>query len=379
MNFVSPLSLLHPIVTPQLRYYAGGPVIPQASIRIVLWGNGTYIPEVVNNKLPQWFDDIVKSPYVGWLKEYYQFVGSQTTQIGLGVYKGRVMINPTNILPVISDLMIQAELTWQIEHGFIEADENTALMVYFPEEITVVNELPILGISCVTFCGYHGSFDIVDDTGLLGTLLGGGTRLNIKYGVIPDLTPALCQAGCGTGSVWEQTLQVTSHELVEILTDPRVVELGKMAWYDPINGEAADICLGEGPGTIQCQSANGEINTWSVQKIWSNQESRCIISKDFAIGLSSSNGVIVRVGQPGTAVINLTQLGGSGQVVNFSVDPSSLRVGVSSTFTPSSLNSGTTTLTISASILASTGPISIKVIATGTLYQRELPISFIIV
>jgi hypothetical protein len=69
---------------------------------------------------------------------------------------------------------------------------------------------------------------------------------------------------------------MTSHELVESVTDPEVGSASAfvppLAWYDQSNGEVADICNG------QQATLTLDTSTWTVQKQWSNAEAACIVS-----------------------------------------------------------------------------------------------------
>jgi hypothetical protein len=89
-------------------------------------------------------------------------------------------------------------------------------------------------------------------------------------------------AGCGsaTADTPERVLQsYTSHELVETITDPDVALATTtgppVAWYDPTNGEIADICQTLAEGTVT--GTDGV--SYLVQQEWSNALNKCIIDK----------------------------------------------------------------------------------------------------
>jgi hypothetical protein len=69
---------------------------------------------------------------------------------------------------------------------------------------------------------------------------------------------------------------MTSHEIVESMTDPEIgsaTDLAPpLAWYDPVNGEVADIC------NAQDSTLTFGGGTWVVQDEWSNAENACIPS-----------------------------------------------------------------------------------------------------
>ena len=71
-------------------------------------------------------------------------------------------------------------------------------------------------------------------------------------------------------------MSVSSHELVEAVTDPQVGIATSLSyplgWYDATNGEIGDIC-NQQHGTI-----NSGGQTFTVQLEWSNSEGACSTS-----------------------------------------------------------------------------------------------------
>ena len=63
-----------------------------------------------------------------------------------------------------------------------------------------------------------------------------------------------------------------SHELVETITDPGI-GLMRLAWYDPANGEIADICARTVPGSV----TGGDGRRYVVQQEWSNRARGCVL------------------------------------------------------------------------------------------------------
>ena len=89
-----------------------------------------------------------------------------------------------------------------------QGNPQTYYAVYFPPGITIA-----LGqsLSCSYFCAYHG------------TVAATGSVKEFYYGVQPDMTPgSACNGGCGSGTVFENYCQVSSHELVEMMTGKRL-------------------------------------------------------------------------------------------------------------------------------------------------------------
>jgi hypothetical protein len=96
----------------------------------------------------------------------------------------------------------------------------------------------------------------------------------LYYGVIPD-QGGNCQGGCGTSSsMFDNLCSVSSHELIEAVTDPAVGLAGDigypLAWYDSDNGEIGDICNAE-QGSIR--GSDGK--TYTIQREWSNAAGKC--------------------------------------------------------------------------------------------------------
>ena len=134
--------------------------------------------------------------------------------INPGSFLGIYTITPSagNNGATISDAQIQAELKAQITAGSLPAPTldaqgypQTYYAVYFPpaKSITMGGSS-----SCASrgFCAYHG------------TVAAAGTRKEFYYGVHPDMQTGGCTNGCGSGTVFQQYCQVSSHELIEAIT-----------------------------------------------------------------------------------------------------------------------------------------------------------------
>lgn len=96
------------------------------------------------------------------------------------------------------------------------------------------------------------------------------------YGVIPDQSGG-CATGCGNDpSPFNNLCAVSSHELSEMVTDPAVglatTYASPLSWYDPTNGEVADMCSLQGT-TL---GSNGVVYT--IQQVFSNKAGKCVSS-----------------------------------------------------------------------------------------------------
>jgi hypothetical protein len=249
-----------------LTYY-GGPVVSNINVVKVLYGTGTYQPFVSGTgagTLSAFYHDVVGSTYFAWLNNDYK---TKTQAIGYGTFAGDYMVTPSaaNNGATITDANIQAEVLAQIASGALPAPtDNTYYAIHFPKGKKIQQGS---SYSCQSggFCAYHGTIKSSQ------TAKGG-----ILYGVLPDNSSGSgCDAGCGTSTPFNNWTSVSSHELIETVTDPFVglatTYASPLAWYNKTYGEIGDICNAQ-QGTI---TAGGV--TYTVQKEWSNSKNACIV------------------------------------------------------------------------------------------------------
>jgi hypothetical protein len=365
-------------ITPQsapvgahLTYY-GGRVVSNMQVVQVLWGTGSYFPQVSSTTSPSiatFFQEVLNSAHVDWLDGEYNTVtnsngGISTLQhIGRGSFLVQVTITPSvaNNGSTITDAQIQAELVAQIAAGVLPppttdsgGNNNTYYAVYFPHGKTLTQGGTS---SCVSggFCAYHGTLNF-------------GSHGEIYYGVHPDMQVGSgCDTGCGSGTPFANYTSVASHEMVETITDCEVgvatVVGPPLAWYDNTNGEIGDICNGQ-QGTI----VGSDGVTYTVQKEFSNSATDCIVGNpplsDFSVSASPS-ALTVQAGSSGTVTVSTSVVAGSAESISLST--SGLPAGVTVSFTPASVSSGqnsTMTVTASASAAASISSVTITGSAT---------------
>jgi hypothetical protein len=157
---------------------------------------------------------------------------------------------------VLTDGDIQNELSRMLSDGRLPpANKSSVFMVHLPPGITVTRGQRR---SCFHFCGYHSSYS--------------NDGVPVRYAVIPDFSP--CPDRCGGVGAVDDALAVSSHELLETLTDPDIAQATSigppLGWYDPLYGEIGDIC------NFQLGAVDGFV----VQKAWSNRAGACIVSRD---------------------------------------------------------------------------------------------------
>ncbi len=248
-----------------LTYY-GGPVISNVNVIKVNYGAGTYQSFVSNTgaaSMSAFFKGVLGSAYFTWLNGDYK---TSTQTIGFGSFGGDYSITPSaaNNGATINDTQIQAEMVAQINAGALPAPTaNSLYFLYFPKGKKIQQGTTY---SCQSggFCAYHGTIKSASTPG--GYIL---------YAVMPDnSTGSGCDSGCGTSTPYNNWCSVSSHELIEAVTDPAVgvatTYSSPLAWYNKTSGEIGDICNAQ-QGTV----VGTDGVTYTVQKEWSNSTSTC--------------------------------------------------------------------------------------------------------
>jgi len=290
-----------------LNYY-GGPVVSNLQVIVVFWGPN--VSSTVTSQIGGFFQAITDSSYFDLVSEYSTSLtpvggGTGTNQsIGRGDYGGAFTITPSlcAIAPcTITDSEVKAELLTQVADGSLppptldaNGNVNTLYMIYFPHAVTITQGG---SASCAAFgfCAYHGTTSFTFNS------------KHLLYGVVPDFGAGSgCDTGCGGGSEFQNITSVSSHEMIETVTDADVGIATSfappLAWYDPNSqdqdggGEIGDICNAQ-----QAQVSAGG-STYTIQKVWSNLEGACV-----SIGASPS----IELTAPATAA--------SGTSFNFTV------------------------------------------------------------
>ncbi len=262
------------VASKTLKYY-GGKIIQNVKVVQVLYGAGTYAPYVAATgagTTGAFYNAVVGSSHVTWLNNDYKTT-APVQAIGAGTFAGQVQITPSaantptaqNICTKsgsvrIKDAQIQAELKLQIAAGKIPApDANTYYAIYFPANVGIQQSTSCSGVQ---FCAYHGT--VAASTGIA----------EFYYGILPDFTSPAFATGCGGSTQYNNVTSVSSHELIEAITDPEVgiaKVVGKpLAWYNTTYGEIGDICNGQ-QGTIT--GTDGA--SYVVQTEWSNTSQTC--------------------------------------------------------------------------------------------------------
>ncbi len=358
--------------------YHGGRVISNVKVVQVLYGSGTYIPQVAGTVSPNigtFYGGVGASAYFDWLTEYNTTVSGGTNQsIGRGAFVSRVQITPAASRngATITDAQIQSEIAAQITAGTLPApttdaagNTNTYYAVFFPSGKTI-SQGGSNSCQAGGFCAYHGTIANV-----------GGHE--IYYGVHPDMGAGSgCATGCGNSpTAFQNQCSVASHEMIEAVTDAEVgiasVVGPPLAWYDSTNGEIGDICNAQ-QGTI----VGGDGVTYTVQTEFDNATNNCIVSKavagnNFSISASPAS-VSVVAGGSTSSTISTATTSGSAQTVSLTV--SGAPSGVTATLSPTSVTSGgSSTLSISTATTTAAGTYTLTVTGSAASGSHTTSVS----
>ncbi len=367
--------------------YHGGRINSHTQVVQVLWGSGSYDSHVSGTGTPSmatfYQQFMSKTTLLSGLLQQYNTPSSGGTgqTFASGNFSSQVTITPSAGGSTVDDTAIQTELTAQINAGHLPApavdsqgNAVTYYAIFFPPGVTITQGG---SSSCIAggFCAYHG------------TVAAGGGHSEYYYGVHPDMQAGSgCATGCGTSSTFGNYCSVSSHELVEMMTDAEVgiatVVGPPIAWYDSSHGEIGDICNGQ-QGTFA--GCDGQSYTYQLE--FSNAApngNACVTiapscgtaGNDFSVSASPTSLTVTR-GNSGTSVISTSITSGSAESVSFSA--SGLPSGATAAFSPSSVNSGgSSTLTISTTASATTGTFSVTVTGTASSGSHATTISLTI-
>jgi Phosphate-induced protein 1 conserved region len=245
--------------------YNGGPVQQAGTTEyVVFWEPaGSTVSPSYNSLITRFFNDVGGSSLYGVATQYYQ--GTSQQHIVNSSHLGGTWVD-TSAYPSssLSDADMQNEVTKAISANGWTTGINSQVYVFLAKG---ENECQSSGTcSFSTFCAYHGYFTNAGQT--------------VTYGVMPYAGTNL--SGCGTQGAAspnndqdsDAEISITSHELMETVTDPLLT-----AWYDATGAEIGDKCA----YTYGSTAANGSNITMNghpyiVQEEFSNAQLGCSLS-----------------------------------------------------------------------------------------------------
>ena len=230
--------------------YRGGPVISKVKVVTVFW-NST-VPN--QGGLNSFYQAIVQSPHLDWLSEY----NTSKQTIGRGSFVASYVDTGAPTSASLEDRDVQREIARIIGAAEVPPpDADTLYMVHFPAGVRIDMDG---NISCQQFCAYHGTFT--------------HEGKSVYYAVMPDFSGACASCG-GGGDKLQSTTIISSHELIEAITDPAIGLANAqnngslLAWYDDQYGEIGDVC----------QSESGMVAGWAVQAEYSMRAGACVVTR----------------------------------------------------------------------------------------------------
>jgi len=269
-----------------LAYY-GGKVMTAPTIYAIYWappklqnGVATGWSTAYQNLQTQFLTDFSGNGLAKNNTQYYQTVSGVKTAISSITKVGGVYVDTTaypasgckdSATPAgcLSDAQLQAEIKKVIAlKGWPASGINNLYFIY-----TAKGEGSCFGSDCanVTYCAYHSAY--------------GTQAAPTLYAHVPYANDAGCHVPKSPNNNIDadSAASITSHELIEAITDPLVgfatVYGPPLAWYNSSAGEIGDICNAQvgtnsyGGGTAN-QSWNGHL--YELQMEYSNAKHACV-------------------------------------------------------------------------------------------------------
>lgn len=290
------------IITGPLLYH-GGPVVHGLTAFLIFWlPSGTCFEPIggsctSNNDgryeslLVRFAGDVAPTPYVGLFNQYTDGAGGVTNNVSLGgtVVDTTPYPHAGTTADPLQDGDVRDEVTRVINaHGW-PSGLNAEYFVYTGFGVQSCDGAT--GCSNTNYCAYHGTFPL--------NWIGGPTVLYANMPAAQSLSncqgPAVSPSGDPSA---DDVIDISSHELVETLTDPEL-----NAWFDAGGHEIGDKCAWTFGTALNANGTNVLLNhgdEYMVQQEWSNSANTCVlpgvdaITQEY-ITLGASSGLL---GQP---------------------------------------------------------------------------------
>jgi PKD repeat protein len=295
-----------------LTYY-GGPVMLTTTLTPVFWnpsGLGLGYEAGYEAEIEQFIDGLAaesggEGNFFSVLPQYYEQSGGikhvayqvtagepQLDAKALPTGAGEQCTDPFPSSPsprkCVTDLGVTNELRSLIETRKLPTGIGHEYVVFFPEGMDSCFDAAGTECSGNSYCGYHS------------TLLSIYGSQEVQYANEPDNADAAFNKGCmaeeGVTAAYA-TVDTTSHEVSESVTDPEVNVVGKLGWYDKEEaggqeyGEIGDMCAwefkqgdaaGSGPEAVEGPNQMIDGHPYLLQTEWDNAHSTCSISEEAA-------------------------------------------------------------------------------------------------
>ena len=259
----------------------GGPVMHSSDVYAIYWAPPGYSYQAgYDSAIAQYFTDVAADS--GKTSNVYAVNAQYGDGAGSALYLSsfKSSLTDTNAYPAsgctdapytavcLTDAQIQAELQSYVAGHGLPTGMSTAYFVFFPIDVGSCFDSTSNSCTYKQFCAYHG-------------WIGSGDPSTIIYANMPYADQPTAGTKCDiesspNGNDADATINVTSHEHNELITDP----LGN-AWYDSGEYENGDKCawiFGKPIGSTQYGAYNEAIATgkYELQEEWSNLLSTCV-------------------------------------------------------------------------------------------------------
>jgi hypothetical protein len=264
----------------QLTWH-GGPVMHSTNVYSIYWAPAGYGYQAgYSSAIDKYFRDVAQDS--GKLTNVYAVMSQYSDGAGAALYASAFGSSLTDANPYpangctdapytpvcITDGQLQAELQSFVAANGLPTGMSAAYFVFLPIGVGTCFDSTSSECSYQQFCAYHG-------------WIGSGSPNTILYANMPYADQPTAGGKCDiesspNGNDADATINVTSHEHNEMMTDP----LGN-AWYDAVGDEVADKCawvFGPNLGSTQYGAYNEAIGTgkYELQEEWSNLLSTCV-------------------------------------------------------------------------------------------------------
>jgi hypothetical protein len=263
--------------------YHGGPVMQSGNtVYAIFWvPSGYSVSSGYQSVTNQYFTDVAaasgQASNVYWSDTQYSSIQYKSIFAGDAVPSGVSGSIDTDPYPAsgcrdrytsvcLTDAQLQAEIA-KVASATGQSGLGYEYFVFTPRNVG-----SCFGSSCAYsyFCAYHSNFTASDGSEVL--------YANMPYAAY---VPGACGSGQSpNGDDADSTLNVTSHEHNETITDP----LGT-AWYDSSGNENGDKCAWNfGSGSAIKGTSGAEYNQvinghdYYLQQEWSNHSAGCVLT-----------------------------------------------------------------------------------------------------
>lgn len=254
-----------------LLYHGGPVVVNKMTAYAIFWEpDKTFVSSTYNALVKRYFGDVGASPLYENNEQYTDTSGGAPQNAVLG--GSWVDKTPYPSTPFLLDSDVQNEVTHAMSVNGWTPGLQHAFFVYtsLNEFICFTPQLSNCSAPVGGFCAYHSSFGDINNPTLYGAMPYDGNSLAECYGL--STSP-------NHNAAADAEISTTSHEQIELATDPLVIVPGLAAWYDAFGNEIGDKCAyNYGPLKANGANVSWDDHPYIVQSEWDNAVSGCVFS-----------------------------------------------------------------------------------------------------